>query len=771
MSGRTAELDTRERRRWEELPETRPGLSELLSLVKSGALGFMGGCVRFPGRCAPVGIALTASGGCGGEGLCCMLGAAAGYALKGGLAEAVRYEAALLLTFTAAFVLHDTPATEKKWFMPATAAVVTGITGALSFFEEYSPFQSALRVLTEMLLAARGTILFAAAGARVRCESEREEREREKGRAVLLCCGVAALSGAELGHGVVPGRCAALLLTQLCAFARGGFEGIAGAAALGLSAELGAGSFGGWGGCVLLAALAGESIGERRRKFFAAVFSAAFLGTAFWCCRERYALCALELTVSTAVFLLLPDRVLRAAEGRLFAASSGSGWKSYAVERTRQLSDAFEELYEVLRQNAEENGNDENAANVYDRAAESVCRDCVKKEECWHLDYIDTLTMLNDATLTMRRLGRLDAEDLPERFRERCLSPEKFLTAVNGEWRAMNYRRRLRARLAENRTAAFGQYRYLSAVLRQVAEELRCGGETDPFVSEQLKRCLTSMNCPGEAEAFRDASGRLRIVLSGRATEATAKEKDALSKLSAAIGVRLCRSSEAADRERTVLLEAEPLRSTVGIAAVQKEGERVSGDRGTFFKTEQGVLCVLLSDGMGSGESAERESLNTVRILEKFLRAGVEPATAMQILNSVMLLKNGEEWGYATVDLMCVDLFTGAVDFYKYGAAPSYIRSGRTVRRIKGLSLAAGILLGEGELPDVMHMELQEGGFALVASDGVISPESDGWLREKLLSYEGKDPQELAGDILREAAAQGSEDDMTVLCVYLEARA
>ena len=183
------------------------------------------------------------------------------------------------------------------------------------------------------------------------------------------------------------------------------------------------------------------------------------------------------------------------------------------------------------------------------------------------------------------------------------------------------------------------------------------------------------------------------------------------------------------------------------------------------------MLCVLLSDGMGSGESAERESLNTVRILEKFLRAGVEPATAMQILNSVMLLKNGEEWGYATVDLMCVDLFTGAVDFYKYGAAPSYIRSGRTVRRIKGLSLAAGILLGEGELPDVMHMELQEGGFALVASDGVISPESDGWLREKLLSYEGKDPQELAGDILREAAAQGSEDDMTVLCVYLEARA
>ena len=92
---------------------------------------------------------------------------------------------------------------------------------------------------------------------------------------------------------------------------------------------------------------------------------------------------------------------------------------------------------------------------------------------------------------------------------------------------------------------------------------------------------------------------------------------------------------------------------------MKKEGEPVSGDRGTYFKTEQGVLCVLLSDGMGSGEQAAKESISAVRILERFLRSGVEPATAMKILNSVMLLKSSESWGYAAIDLMCIDLFTG----------------------------------------------------------------------------------------------------------------
>ena len=278
------------------------------------------------------------------------------------------------------------------------------------------------------------------------------------------------------------------------------------------------------------------------------------------------------------------------------------------------------------------------------------------------------------------------------------------------------------------------------------------------------------MELEGEAAVFRDGSGRLHAVIEGEAADALEMEEGYLDRLSRAIGVRLCRWTEDATPGRLSLLEAEPLAAGVGIAALQKEGESVSGDKSTFFKTEQGVLCVLLSDGMGSGESAAKESMDTVHILEGLLRAGVDPATAMEMLNSLMLLKNGEEWGYATVDLMCVDLFTGTVDFYKYGAAPSYLRTGRSVRRVKGISLAAGILMGEGEMPDVIHMSLPEGGWALIASDGVISPDSDGWIRQKLLDYAGADPRELAGEILREAERFGCGDDMTVLCVHVEVR-
>ena len=85
--------------------------------------------------------------------------------------------------------------------------------------------------------------------------------------------------------------------------------------------------------------------------------------------------------------------------------------------------------------------------------------------------------------------------------------------------------------------------------------------------------------------------------------------------------------------------------------------------------------------------SAPTLSISVVRMLERFLRSGVEPATAMKILNSVMLLRGGGGWGFATVDLMCVDLFSGETCFYKYGAAPSYVKNGKSIRRIKGETL------------------------------------------------------------------------------------
>ena len=107
-----------------------------------------------------------------------------------------------------------------------------------------------------------------------------------------------------------------------------------------------------------------------------------------------------------------------------------------------------------------------------------------------------------------------------------------------------------------------------------------------------------------------------------------------------------------------------------------KAGESVSGDTVSTFRTDDGKVFLLLSDGMGCGEDARRESAMTVRLLEQFLKAGIEPPTALKTLNTALALHSDESGSFTTIDLMALTLRSGSASFYKYGAAPSYIKHG-----------------------------------------------------------------------------------------------
>ena len=141
------------------------------------------------------------------------------------------------------------------------------------------------------------------------------------------------------------------------------------------------------------------------------------------------------------------------------------------------------------------------------------------------------------------------------------------------------------------------------------------------------------------------------------------------------------------------------------------------------------------------------------------------------MLNDLMLLKNEDDTGCATVDLVCINLFTGAARMFKYGAAPSYLRHGSAVRRIKGKSLAAGLGVPPHDAPDQLKMELRPGSVAVIVSDGVTAGSDDAWLSDTISKFEGNEPKDLASAIIEKAIAQnGSEDDMTVITIFVAER-
>ena len=146
----------------------------------------------------------------------------------------------------------------------------------------------------------------------------------------------------------------------------------------------------------------------------------------------------------------------------------------------------------------------------------------------------------------------------------------------------------------------------------------------------------------------------------------------------------------------------------IGAALRPKEGELVCGDTMEAFRTGNGVWCLLLADGMGSGEEARADSGCARALLEKFLRAGLAPEEALATVGEALALRGEEQGGFAAVDLFRLDLFTGSGAVYKLGAAATYVRRKGAVERLEGGGTlpAGGRRAGRGDDRTVMVLRL-----------------------------------------------------------------
>lgn len=204
-----------------------------------------------------------------------------------------------------------------------------------------------------------------------------------------------------------------------------------------------------------------------------------------------------------------------------------------------------------------------------------------------------------------------------------------------------------------------------------------------------------------------------------------------------------------------------------GVARLTKDHAQVSGDSFSFLELEGGECVMALSDGMGSGINACKESEMVIELIEKFLETGFQKETAIRMMNSAMVIQ-GEEGIFSTVDMASMDLYTGMCEFYKIGAATTFIKRGEEVECISSASLPAGIF-HQLEI-EKSSRQLQDGDFVILVTDGVVDylhvPMPEETLREILETIETNNPGQMAKQVLERIllfTAGKVPDDMTVL--------
>ncbi len=307
---------------------------------------------------------------------------------------------------------------------------------------------------------------------------------------------------------------------------------------------------------------------------------------------------------------------------------------------------------------------------------------------------------------------------------------------------------------------------HLSRMLSETRAKQRRENEMDEPLSEALEHVFSDHGFPGGViRAFGKGGGC--ILAAGEDKDGTKITSPALkTALERAVGAPLG-TPQYFRKEDMVLMECHPERRfevESATATLSGEGAEISGDVIKCFTAENRFFA-LLSDGMGTGRAARSTAAFTADFLEKIGGVGCSHATSLSLLNHI--LRGRAEECSATVDLFEFDLIRGEGQFLKSGAAPSFIKRGTSLFRIRSETAPIGLLSTVDT--EKVKVEVKCDDIILMLSDGICeSPEDAPWLLELLGKAPPRRVQEYAEAVLSAAVKHhGRTDDMSVLALRI----
>ncbi|MBQ2287662.1 MAG: SpoIIE family protein phosphatase [Lachnospiraceae bacterium] len=417
---------------------------------------------------------------------------------------------------------------------------------------------------------------------------------------------------------------------------------------------------------------------------------------------------------------------------------------------------------------------EDDKAQAFSEITEKMCADCGRRTHCWENAYYDTCHSAYNLLALCSEQGRVEKSQVPAEFRHRCIHMDHFLDETNRVMQAAGANVSWRNRFHENRLAYAGQIGEIAEIMDDLSLELSERKSDRKKLSDRLMQRMDKY--PVKIKKITIShEGRMgrrqKIYLMARARKRKCISVNQLAKwVSEASGQQFIPEKGTVpnlSRRYDIFELIEDARYQVvqGVARKTKSGENVSGDSFAFLYPDSGQVLMSLSDGMGSGEAAKKDSEFMIDLLEQMVDTGFGRRSALRMLNSVLMFQEDKRL-FSSMDLSVIDLYSGICEFIKIGASSTFIKRGRKVECVTSGSLPMGVF-PEMDCESVSR-NVFDGDMIIMMTDGVVNcfPHGNETLCDLLSQMDVVNPNVMAAEILNEALNLPSmvqQDDMTVL--------
>ena len=434
-------------------------------------------------------------------------------------------------------------------------------------------------------------------------------------------------------------------------------------------------------------------------------------------------------------------------------------------ESIKDISESFESLSKAFFELSDKNTRIGifDTRRICDSVCDKYCRKCSACTLCWERDYSVTLDTLNKISAKIYKTGKVEIGDLPPEFISRCQHAANLVGDIEAE-----NRRVIKSMIKEDKTRAFAvDYAVFARVLSEALQKNEAEYAPNIKARDELKKELAKIGFTADSIGVYGTRCKnvyaFRIGKSALSCKAY-KIKEAMA---AALGGNMEDPTfEFSDGGINMICKKAPAFevscSTFSFAA---EKMQENGDRVAAFEGKNGYYYALVNDGMGSGRAAAKKSAAASVFLEKMLRAGNSVASGIEMLSA--LARADSEEGFTTLDLFEFDRISGKGSFIKSGAAPSFVKRGTKLFKIRSKTFPLGIL--EDVDAERTTFDCEDGDKIIILSDGVTEDiEEPLWLCEFISNTDLTSPN-VAQQILEEAKKHTlCKDDMTAAVITVK---
>ena len=327
-----------------------------------------------------------------------------------------------------------------------------------------------------------------------------------------------------------------------------------------------------------------------------------------------------------SVLLVLRDMAKTFFRGRSFRkAEQPEQEKNPQKEKVERYAASFRKLADSFyglpyRKDYLSNGQ---VDGIIRETCDEICSHCYQREICWGTQSQEMYRGSERMIRSMEEGNQEKIQETKSDWMSVCSRFSQYYETLGNSY--MRERQKLiwDNRMIESRLAVAQQLQEMSRIMDMVAEDLYDISIADPQLMTELQKILRKRHIVVKQVWVMDkVEGRREIFLTMRARSGQCISVNEVAQLlsqefgtpmAAAGGGRRIVNGE----YHTVhFVEDVSYQVLYGVAKLTKEMEKVSGDNYICRQEEAGRFVMCLSDGMGSGVEACRESEEVVELLE-----------------------------------------------------------------------------------------------------------------------------------------------------------